>query len=365
MNTFTEKACENIIYSVDRINRVVVNLPKPELFPLDRGSAIHTYAVIAVDTGQSLFDGLLSYLGILLFQVATSDDSPPKPYVFYTSPYLNEVERETQVRQGLEALLAQDPVVKDFASLFTQKMGYRKIYDYGVMPERCFTSAAELASFLRELVEWAALYDSAKRLNRLAVIGKGIIQPVVLRDGVLRFDAMGKGHSDALRKMFRELDIPIIGITKRSAFLRNPIVSHWLEYHRVFTTSGPFAVRLSKQAFEELGYRLEKYFGEGGEIRFGGSYILVRFDPLPGSHNLFVVDIPDYLIGDWQKVLFLLSGISYQGTATVYPVPGYPLALSKAHEKAHLTNEHIKFLEASIKEMLPPSVYNFLKLWGF
>jgi NurA-like 5'-3' nuclease len=118
---------------------------------------------------------------------------------------------------------------------------------------------------------------------------------------------------------------------------------------------------MEKKDFEDLGWRIARYFGESG-FRFG-HYAIVRFDSLPGSKDLFAVDVPDHLFfRNREQVLLLLSGLIQQVSATAYPVPGYPIALRQAHNKVVLTQDRAKMLENSLRRSLPPDAYEFLNM---
>ena len=118
-------------------------------------------------------------------------------------------------------------------------------------------------------------------------------------------------------------------------------------------------VRIDTEMFEELGWRLKRYFGEEEGDRFGG-YALVRFDPLPGSRNLFAVDVPKYL-HNLDETLVLLSGVAQQSTATSYPVPGYPISLRKVHDKVVFTEDKVYLLENTFRRSTPQEIYELLK----
>lgn len=360
MENFVEKGSSVIKDAAEKIKKAAEALAAPEVFPLNRRSTLNMCAAVAVDAGQSLFSGVLRDMGIGVFQVASSrEDEEVKTYSFWVAPNLPDEERKRVIQENIDRLIAEDALL----TRFVEAMGWRKVHDEGVMPPACYSSAAALGDFLRELLEWSMLFDLGKKLKTVEGLGTGI-QPVLLRDGTLRFDSMGEDHTGRLKKNFQTIDVPLLGVTKHSALLKNPVVTLWLSLHGVFKREGALVVKLERETFEELGWRLGRYFGgEDNAIRFG-QYSLVRFDPMPSSRNLFAVDIPTYLMGDWDKVLVLLSGIKEHATATAYPVPGYPVALRKAHERVVLTADRVRLLENSIRRSIPPEIYDFLKSLG-
>ena len=137
----------------------------------------------------------------------------------------------------------------------------------------------------------------------------------------------------------------------------------WLKYHNIFDKKGAFLIKLDPEVFEELGYRLERYFGVEGSMRFG-RYVIVRFDPLPGSRNVFAIDVPHYYFdseSSFDNLLVILSGVAEHSTATSYPVPGYPYALKKAHDRVVFTEDKVYLLENTLRRSLPPDIYDMLK----
>ncbi len=342
------------------IGEAANSLESPGVHLLNRRSALNICAAVAVDTGQSLFGGVLRDVGVALFQVASSQENDePRSYAFWVNPNLPEEKRRKEIKDRLDELLGSDSLVREFV----ETMGWSKIYDQGVMPPSCYSSAPALSNFLRELLEWSKLYEVAKKLQKIQSLGTGI-QPVLLRDGTLRFGHAQEGINKPLGRLFQNLKVPILGISKRSALLRSPVIVLWLSRHKVYTKGGPFMVSIDTQMFKDLGWRLERYFGdEESRTRFG-KYALVRFDPLSGSRNLFAADIPDFLIGNLDETLVLLSGVAQQSTATSYSVPGYPIALRKVHDKVVFTNDKVYLLENSLRRSMPPEIYEFLKNLG-
>jgi len=332
-------------------------LDAPQIHLLNRRSTLNICAAVAVDAGETLFGGVLRDVGIGLFQVASSQENDePKSYAFWVNPNLPDEPRKDEIQNELDALLADDPLVREFV----EAMGWTKVYEEGVMPASCYSSASNLSGFLRELLEWAKLYEVGKKLERIQSLGTGI-QPVLLRDGTLRFDNTGEGVNRKLGELFQELNVPILGISKRSALLRSPVIVLWLSLNGVYSQGGPFMIRIDQKDFEDLGWRLERYFG--GDMKFG-RYALVRFDPLPGSRNVFAIDIPEYLLNNLDETVVLLSGVAQQSTATSYPVPGYPIALRKVHDKVVFTDDRAYLLENSVRRSISPEIYEFVKTLG-
>jgi len=352
-NSFIEKSKDIIKEAIERIKEAVDRLEPPEVFDLNKKSVLNICAAVAVDAGQTLFRGVFKNIGIVVYQVASSkEEDPIQSYAFWTSPGLPDNERRAIISQQLERLQTEDSIIAEFV----KAMGWIAIHQKGVMPDSCFRSSSAFSSFIRDLLEWSRLYELGKQLQNYVKKELGI-QPVLLRDGTLRFASLAEGHTNRLSKIFQELEVPIFGVTKNSALLRSPDVYYWLQKNKVYDRKGPIIIPINKQMFEELGWRLERYFGDNG-MRFG-RYALVRFDPMPGSQNVFAVDIPNYL--DWNKVLVLLSGIAQQATASTYPMPGYPFALKKAHDKAVLSEHRVSLLESTFKRTLPVEVYELLK----
>lgn len=335
-------------------------LDAPEIHLLNRRTTLNICAAVAVDAGQSLFGGILRDVGIAVFQVASSqEDDRPKSYAFWINPNLPDQERQGAIQSQLDQLLEADATVREFV----EAMGWNTLYDTGVMPPSCYSSAPALSNFLRELLEWAKLYEVGKKLETIQSLGTGI-QPVLLRDGVLRFGHAQEGVNQPLGELFHKLKVPILGVSKKSALLRSPVIVSWLCLHGAYARGEPFMIRIDAQMFRDLGWRLERYFGgEESRTRFG-RYALIRFDPLSGSRNLFAIDIPDYLLNNFDDTVVLLSGVAQQSTATSYPVPGYPIALRKVHDKVVFTDDKVYLLENSVRRSIPPAIYEFIKTLG-
>jgi len=341
------------------INREINSFPEPEIYELNRRSTLQISAAVAVDAGQTLFGGVLREMGIMLLQVASSEDETPKSYVLWMNPILNDKEKKQQVKDQLDKLAEEDEMIKNFINA----MGWEEITQEGVMPKGCYEEINALSSFVRELLEWSKLYRTVLFLKALSRQLPNI-QPVLLRDGMLRFDNMAEDHAKRLSAIFKDIGIPLLGVAKTSKLLRSPLISMWLKHHNVFDREGAFLIKLDPDVFEKLDYRLERYFGVEGSMRFG-RYAIVRFDPLPGSKNIFAIDIPHYYFdstSSFDNLLVILSGVAEHSTATSYPVPGYPYALRKAHEKVVFTKDKVYLLENTLRRSLPPDIYNMLKI---
>jgi len=145
--------------------------------------------------------------------------------------------------------------------------------------------------------------------------------------------------------------------------LTSPLITMWLKSHSIFSHEGSFLIKLDHTIFERLGYSLDRYFGVEATMRFG-RYVIVRFDPLPGSKNIFAVDVPHYYFESgpsFDNLLVILSGVAEHSTATSYPAPGYPYALKKAHERVVFTKDKLYLIENSLRRSLPSEVYAMLK----
>ena len=340
------------------INKEINSLPEPEIYELNRRSTLQISAAVAVDAGQSLFGGVLREMGIMLLQVASSEDETPKSYVFWMNPILKEKDKKKQVKNQLDGLAEEDEMTKDFVSA----MEWNKITEERVMPKGCYEEISALSNFVRELLEWGKLYKTALFLSDL-YRSLPNIQPVLLRDGMLRFDNMGEDHANRLSKIFKNIGIPLLGVTKTSKLLRSPLITMWLKHHNIFNRKGAFLIKLDPEVFERLDYRLERYFGVEGSMRFG-RYVIIRFDSLPGSKNIFAIDLPHHYFdsgSSFDNLLVILSGVAEHSTATSYPVPGYPYALKKVHERVVFTKDRVYLLENTLRRSLPPDVYDMLK----
>jgi hypothetical protein len=340
------------------IKEEIKALPVPNIYPLNRRSTLQISAAVAVDAGQSLFGGILREMGIMLLQVASSEDDKPKSYALWMNPILKDEDKATQVKEQFDQINKQDEMIQDFV----KAMGWKSITEKEVMPPGCFQQISSLGDFSRELLEWSKLRITALEMKK---IYEGIpnIQPVILRDGILRFDHMAESHTNRLSDIFKKIGIPIVGIAKTSKLLANPLMTMWLRSHGTFNRQGSFVVKLDYEIFKNLNFNLTRYFGDEERIRFG-RYVIVRFDPLPGSKNILAVDVPHFYFdsdASFDTLLVILSGIAEHSTATSYPEPGYPYALKKAHERVVFTQDKIYLIENTLRRQLPVEAYDLLK----
>ncbi len=355
LQNFLSKGCQILEQASSTIQELAKQLPPPEIYSLNYRTAAQICAAVAVDAGQNLFKGALQEAGIAIFQVASSlEEEEPRTIPFWVNPNLPEDAREQFIKQELDTLVQEDQTVCEFV----KAMGWSNAWE-GIQPSQ-MESASGVTNYVRELLEWAELYRLARLLDeerRLKVTGT--LQPILLRDGVLRFGSTAANISQPLGKLFQNLDIPIFGLGKRSLLLRMPILKTWLTLHEVHVRKGPLCIWLNEEDFEKLGWRLERYFGGDG-FRFG-RYVLVRFDGLPGSRKFFAVDVPDYMYrNEKEKVLRLLSSIEQHISATAYPVPGYPLPLQIAHDKVNLRNTRAEMLERALRTKVSKETIEFL-----
>ncbi len=327
----------------------------PEVYALDRRVATQICAAVAVDAGQSLFKGSLQEAGIAIFQIASSlERDEPRTIPFWINPNLPEGEKEKYIDGELEELFRQDQTVRDFVKAMKwQNAG-------GGMQQNQKSSGGEVSNYVRDLLEWSELYRLAKILDeerKLKVTGH--LQPILLRDGVLRFGTTASNIANRLGELFQELDIPIFGLGKRSMLLKMPVIKAWLSLHKVYERQGAFCIWLNEETFRATGWKLDRYFGIDG-FRFG-RYVLVRFDNMAGSRNIFAMDIPNYLYSNHKdEVLNLLSSIEQHISATAYPLPGYPLPLQIAHDKVTLRNDRTQMLERALRTKISPEALDFL-----
>jgi hypothetical protein len=349
---------QNGINIIERAQEHTLNaieaLSPPKVDKLDKRAALSMCAAVAVDAGQSLFGGALHQAGIAVFQVASSQETEePRIYPFWVAPNLPDDEKQEAIRTRIEEL-AEDSTIRDFVSAM------RWQHPIDGMQDNAYNSAAAVGDYVRDLLEWSELYRLAKVLDATRNMLQGF-QPILLRDGALRFGTTAANISTPLGNLFRNLNVPIFGVTKDSNLLRNPVILLWLKKHRVLDADTPLCIWMDAKEFETLGWSIERYFGKSG-FRFG-RYAIVRFDSLSGSKVLFTVDIPDYLFQDRRDdVLVLLSGLIQQASATAYPVPGYPIALRQAHNKVAVTDDRARLFENSLRRSLLPEAYEFLKM---
>lgn len=355
LQNFLAQGCRILERASKAVREAAEQLPPPEVYPLNYRVTTQICAAVAVDAGQNLFKGALQEAGIAIFQIASSlVDEEPRTIPFWVNPNLPEREREEYIRKELDELFQHDATIQEFV----KAMGWSSAWE--AIQTSQMSSSAGVTNYVRDLLEWAELYRLARLLDRergLKVTGQ--LQPILLRDGVLRFGSTAANVSKNLGRLFQDLNIPIFGIGKRSLLLRMPVVKAWLVLHGVHKRQGPLCVWLKEEEFVKLGWQLERYFGGDG-FRFG-RYVLVRFDGMAGSRNFFAVDVPEYLYQSRkEEVLRLLSSIEQHISATAYPLPGYPLPLQIAHDKVNLRNTRAEMLERSLRTRISKEAMDFL-----
>jgi len=354
IDNFIQNGIEIIKRAQEQTLAAVEALGSPKVDKLDKRAALAMCAAVAVDAGQSLFGGALHQAGIAVFQVASSQEAEePRIYPFWIAPNLPDHEKKDSIKKRIEEL-AEDKTIGDFVNAMNWE------HPIQGMQDNAYNSAAAVGDYVRDLLEWSELYRLAKVLDSTRSLLQGF-QPILLRDGALRFGTTAANISKPLGDLFRKLNVPIFGVTKDSNLLRNPVILLWLKKHKVLNTDTPLCVWMDAKEFEVLGWSIERYFGKSG-FRFG-RYAIVRFDSLAGSKDLFAVDIPDYLTQDRKdEALVLISGLIQQASATAYPIPGYPIALRQAHNKVVVSDDRARLFENSLRRSLPPEAYEFLKM---
>lgn len=352
-----EKAQESIQNVYNMFTKGADDLGKPEVYYLNRRSLRKFCSAVAVDAGESLFSGAFKMMGITLFSLATSNlKDEPQYFLLFNGENFTEIENHKIIMRQLQEWYTTSPFIKNFLDA----TGWVSVFKdpEGILPPRTFSDPSECVSVFREIIEWAKLYELAVNIHEMKKRSPAKdIDFVILRDGVLRFNNMGESHSKILERLFKDLQIPILGVTKRSRLLLHPLVQIWLQKHNILGEKESFIIRLNDEFFEKARWALSRYYD--GDMRFG-RYHIVRFDPYPGNCNLFIVDVPQY-IKNWEEVLNILSGLKDYTSTTVFPVPGYPYPLIEAHRHAKLDEGKTKLIENFLRRSLAPEHYTMLK----
>ena len=109
LSKITGNVSKVIDEATKEIREAVNSLATPEVHSLNRRSSLNICAAVAVDTGQTLFGGILREVGVALFQVASSQESDePKSYAFWVNPNLPEDKRRVVIQARLDNLLSLD-----------------------------------------------------------------------------------------------------------------------------------------------------------------------------------------------------------------------------------------------------------------
>lgn len=331
---------------------------RPKILSLDKEYLGEVHTVVAVDGSNSGVGKKLSKLGIYFI---TAADSRKKHsgfssiQVVYLPEFLNHSEWEQHVDDQLDRIEVNNHKVHRLIS----DAGFDNLRDIPTQDIR--KSPTKLIGFIRDIVEWAELYDLALKIKKRNEEFPTESEVVLLRDGSLLFTPRGEKFAKPVGELFEKTDVPIIGVSKRSKLLGELAVRKWLNKY-IGRKNGSFLIEIpdDENSYLRKVYSdfLERY--EEGFLVGEAKLYIVRFDPVPGNENYLLLNIPKYVRKDRERMISILNSIKKQ-CATVYPKPGIPWPIYRAHEKAAIYRSSEKILEHLVETSLDVETLKLIK----
>ncbi len=182
----------------------------------------------------------------------------------------------------------------------------------------------------RDIAEWAVLLDIAWNPGRTKI--------VLMRDGLLRTEALSKDVMPKLAKSFEDAynqtGSLLVGVAKRSKVINYLSLAIYLE--KTFARKSP--------CFCEVPENLEAKAYIWAKSWMGGhSFGKLHLAKLVEHEDALVlpIDVPNWLLSRRKEVFEYLAETSKAS----FPVIGYPEPLQKAHDNANLRGLEMTILE--------------------
>ncbi len=220
--------------------------------------------------------------------------------------------------------------------------------DWDALLPRSEFQRANLLAMLRELMEWAALLKLASQPPARLLIRDGLLRSVLLTDVVFqrlrtRFEELTGRHGHLL-----------VGVAKRSRVVNYLSVA--LGLTESFAGGRPSYLMVPAEWEREAAPEQYRWIGD----RAMGQLYMARLDSGDGV-PLMPVDIAAWQTGRVAEAMALL----HESSRASFPVRGYPQALVRAHEHAHLGGLEAEMLEGLLLEQIAardPSAANQARL---
>jgi hypothetical protein len=214
----------------------------------------------------------------------------------------------------------------------------QKFLDYlkcdwdALLPQSEF-QRSNLLAMLRELMEWAALLKLASQPPAKLLIRDGLLRSVLLTQEVFQrlrtcFEIMTAKHGHLL-----------VGVAKRSRVINYLSVA--LNLNESFADRQPSYVLVPAELEIEAAPEQYRWIGN----RAMGQLFMARLDVGEGV-PLMPVDVAAWQTERAAEAMALLHDSSRAG----FPIRGYPQALVRAHEHAHLGGLEVEMLERLLLE---------------
>lgn len=194
---------------------------------------------------------------------------------------------------------------------------------------------ANLLAMLRELMEWAALLKLANQPRATLLLRDGLLRSVLLTEVVFRalqchFEGLTAKHGHLL-----------IGVAKRSRVISYLSVA--LGLNESFAEGQPSYLVIPAELEREAAPEKYRWIGN----RAMGQLHMARLDR-GESVPLLPVDIAVWQAGRAAEAMALL----HESARASFPLRGYPHALIRAHEHAHMGGLEVEILERLLLEQV-------------
>lgn len=220
--------------------------------------------------------------------------------------------------------------------------------DWDALLPRSEFQRANLLAMLRELTEWAALLKLASQPPVKLLVRDGLLRSVLLTDALFR----------RLRARFEDLSARhghlLVGVAKRSRVVNYLSVA--LGLTESFAGGRASYLPVPAEWEREAAPEQYRWIGE----RAMGQLYMARLDT-GNSVPLMPVDIAAWQTGRAAEVMALL----HESSRASFPLRGYPQALVRAHQHAHLSGLETELLERLLLEQIAtrdPSAANQARL---
>ncbi len=203
-----------------------------------------------------------------------------------------------------------------------------------LLPQSDF-QRGNLLSMLRELMEWGALLELASEPPPRLLIRDGLLRSVLLNEKVFR------RVKERLMDFSAKHGHLVTGVAKRSQVINYLSVA--LNLNRTFAEGKAGWTAIPPELEREAAPAQYRWIGD----RAMGSLHVARLDA-GVNVPLFPVDVA---IWQRQRVDEAMS-VLHETARGSFPLRGYPMALSQAHEHARLGSLEINLLESLLLETI-------------
>ena len=295
---------------LDKTRRRLAPLQPVTIQPLSAGArTIPIVATVATDGGESRLS--LDPIHIQVLRVADSDG-------------------EVNFEDFIPLSLAPEEILRFYFKSEPRLQQFRGYLssDWEALLPRSEFQRSNLLAMLRELMEWAALLKLASQPPAKLIIRDGLLRSVLLTDFVFqrlreRFETLTAKHGHLL-----------VGVAKRSRVINYLAVA--LGLTKSFAGGEPSYLAVPAELEREAAPAQYRWIGD----RAMGQLYVARLDR-GEAVPLLPVDMAGWQTERTAETMALL----HESALGSFPLRGYPHALIRAHEYAHLGGIEAEFLE--------------------